>query len=64
MIEKFMAGDITTQLIRNSKSCWKCENKMLGIFSYILRTKCRSCSIKTKCESPMEILDRLKIINR
>lgn len=62
MIPRFTAGDITTKLIRDSKNCQTCDNKMLGIFDYKLRTDCVDCTVK--CESPLEILTRLQIMNR
>lgn len=62
MAANYTSGDITAQLIRDSKNCWGCDNKMLGIFSYCKRTKCISCGGKS-CESPEELLKRLQIVN-
>ncbi len=62
MAENYTSGDINTKLIRDSKLCWGCDNKMLGIFSYSLRTRCASCG-DISCESPEETLKRLQIIN-
>lgn len=62
-------------IIERSICCRACGNKMPGIYNAEVRSICTSCGgyaipsasampIKSRCETPQEILDRLRITNR